>query len=191
MDYKLIIVTAPSGAGKTTIVRHLLKEIEELAFSVSATTRTPRSHEVDGLDYFFKRTEEFKQLIQDEAFVEWEQVYENQYYGTLYSEVERIWNNEKHIIFDIDVKGAVNLKNKFPDRTLSIFISPPSAQILFERLRNRNTEDEKSLRKRIGRAKKELTYESYFDRVLVNDQLEVALEEAEQMVRSFIVPQKV
>ena len=183
---KLIIVTAPSGAGKTTIVRHLLKTFDELAFSVSATNRDQRPHEEHGRDYYFISTREFKNKIRDGAFVEWEEVYGNQYYGTLKSEVERLWAAGKHIVFDIDVKGATNIKKVFPDQSLAIFIKPPSPEVLFERLRNRKTESEKSLQKRIARATHELTYENNFDIILVNDILEEALAQAEDIVTNFI-----
>ncbi|MEL6864284.1 MAG: guanylate kinase [Bacteroidota bacterium] len=182
---KLIIITAPSGAGKTTIVRHLLERFEELDFSVSATNREKRYYEEDGRDYYFISTEKFQQLIEEDAFVEWEEVYDNQYYGTLKSEVERLWKANKSIIFDIEVKGATNIKRTYPDQSLAIFVKPPSPEILFERLRNRKTESEESLRKRIKRATEELTYENKFDRILVNDILNEALAEAEEMVRDF------
>ncbi|MCB0644823.1 MAG: guanylate kinase, partial [Phaeodactylibacter sp.] len=177
---------APSGAGKTTIVRHLLAVIEELAFSVSATSRSRRPNEKDGVDYYFYDAEAFRELLEADAFVEWEEVYEGQFYGTLRSEVERLWGLHKHIIFDIDVKGAVNLKQQFGDRALSVFVKPPSREVLFERLRNRKTEDPASLKKRMARADDELAFENKFDTVLVNDVLEVALVEAERQVRQFL-----
>lgn len=183
---KLIIITAPSGAGKTTIVRHLLEKYEDLAFSVSATNRKPRKHETQGQDYYFLSTEEFRQKIQDDEFLEWEEVYDNQYYGTLKSEVDRLREKGKHIVFDIEVKGATNIKNFYGEEALAIFISPPSIQILLDRLQKRKTEDEKSLKKRIMRAKMEMQYENNFDKILVNDLLEVAKEEAEQMIETFI-----
>lgn len=183
---KLIIVTAPSGAGKTTIVRHLLNQFDQLAFSISATTRSRRPHEVDGEDYYFISTEKFRELIKQRAFIEWEEVYDNQYYGTLKTEVERLWKENKHIVFDIDVRGATNIKRNYSDQSLAVFIKPPSPAVLFERLRNRQTEDEYSLRKRITRAKNELTYENNFDKVIVNDILEEALIESTEMVKSFL-----
>ena len=185
---KLIIVTAPSGAGKTTIVRHLLQSIDTLAFSVAATTRKGRAHEIDGKDYYFISPEDFRERINQKAFIEWEEVYDNQFYGTLRSEVDRLWAAQKHIIFDIDVRGAINIKNNHPENSLAIFIKPPSAEVLFSRLRNRQTEDEDSLRKRIARAKNELTYENKFDKVVVNDILEDALKEAKKIVEAFIEP---
>lgn len=183
---KLIILTAPSGAGKTTIARHLLATFDNLAFSVSATTRAQRPYEVDGKDYYFISPEKFRQLIQENAFVEWEEVYENQFYGTLKSELKRLWAAGKHVVFDVDVKGALNLKKQYPTQTLAIFVKPPSPEILVQRLRQRSTESEESLQKRIAKAAAELKYENYFDNVLVNDNLEDALESATTTVQHFI-----
>jgi guanylate kinase len=183
---KLIIITAPSGAGKTTIVKHLLKVRENLAFSISACTRTQRYGEVNGLDYYFLSTAEFKRKVAAGEFVEFEEVYENQFYGTLKSEVERLTALGKNVIFDIDVRGAVNIKKYYGDRALTVFVAPPSPQILFERLRARKTEDEESLRKRIARATEELTYERKFDLTLVNNDLETALNDAETIVDTFL-----
>jgi guanylate kinase len=182
---KLIVITAPSGAGKTTIVRHLMKTFDFLGFSISATTREKRKHEVDGKDYHFMSVEDFKKMRRRRKFLEWEEVYENQFYGTLRSEVERIWKEGKHIIFDVDVKGAKDIKKSYPDETLAIFVKPPSVEELFARLRNRKTEDEASLKKRFARSKRELKYEKKFDEVLVNDDLEIALKEAKEMVINF------
>ncbi len=183
---KLIVFTAPSGAGKTTIVKHLLKKFDFLGFSISATTRAKRDHETNGLDYYFLSIDEFREKLEQKAFVEWEEVYDNQYYGTLKSEVERVWSTGKHILFDIDVKGAVSIKNAYPDATLVIFVKPPSPEILYERLRNRKTETSESLRKRMARAARELTYEDRFDATLVNDVLETTLSDAERIVQDFI-----
>jgi guanylate kinase len=183
---KLIIVTAPSGAGKTTIVKNLLHTVEDLAFSVSATTRPKRKNEVHGKDYYYINVEGFKQLAKEGAFIEWQEVYENQFYGTLRSEVERLWAAGKHVIFDIDVKGAMNLKNVFPGRTLTIFVKPPSTEVLLQRLRQRKSETEKSLKKRIDKATYELTFEKKFDIALVNDVLEEALDNAVKIVRRFL-----
>jgi guanylate kinase len=186
MSHRLIVVAAPSGAGKTTIVRHLLKTFDFLAFSVSAATRAQRAHETDGKDYYFLSAEDFKAKIADNAFVEWEEVYQNQFYGTLKSEVERIWQMDKHVIFDIDVNGALNIKKSYPDDTLLVFIKPPSPAILFQRLRDRNTETPESLQRRIDKAAVELAYEDKFDVVIVNDDLEKALLEAENIVKAFV-----
>ncbi len=183
---KLLIVTAPSGAGKTTIVNHLLKKFDSLAFSVSATTRHRRAYEIEGRDYYFLTEAEFRRLIGEGAFIEWEEVYSGQYYGTLKSEVERLWDNKKNIIFDIDVKGAWSIKKRYPENSLSIFIKPPSVEALINRLRTRKTETEESFRKRIEKASEELSYEKFFDIVLVNDVLEEALEKAEKIVGAFL-----
>jgi len=185
---KMIIITAPSGAGKTTIVRHLLRTFDILDFSVSATTRDERPHEKEGIDYYFKSPEEFKALIADEAFAEYEEVYENQFYGTLKSEIERLWEVEKRIVFDIDVKGATNLKKQYGEKALAIFIAPPSYEVLEKRLIDRKTESDASLKKRLKRVRRELTYQDTFDTVLVNDDLDIALREAELKTLSFIYP---
>jgi guanylate kinase len=183
---KLLLFAAPSGAGKTTIVHHLLDTFDTLAFSVSATTRPRRAHEVHGKDYYFISPEEFREKIRQDAFVEWEEVYEDLYYGTLKSEIERLWKANKSIVFDIDVEGAMNLKKQYPDESLAIFIKPPSLAILTERLRQRKTESEESLQKRLDKAVKELSYENKFDLILVNDVLIDALKQAEHIVRSFL-----
>ncbi len=184
---KLIIFTAPSGAGKTTIVRHLLKRFpEQLAFSISATTREKRPHEVDGKDYYFMDKKTFQDKIKSGDFAEWEEVYRQQWYGTLNAEIERLWREGKTILFDIDVKGASRLKNKYKDRALVVFVAPPSIEELERRLSRRKTETRSSLLKRIQRAIRELEYREKFDRVLVNDDLDVAFSEAEQIVRHFI-----
>ncbi|MDX1409045.1 MAG: guanylate kinase [Saprospiraceae bacterium] len=182
---KLIIFTAPSGSGKTTVVRHLLDAFDTLAFSVSATTRAKREHEQHGVDYYYLSQETFRMWIAEEAFVEWEEVYANQFYGTLKFEVERLWAQGKHVIFDIDVKGAMSIKKRYPDQSLAVFIKVPSLETLVERLRQRKTESEQSLQKRIQRIKEELTYEHSFDRVLINDDLEETLEEARRIVETF------
>lgn len=183
---KLIIVTAPSGAGKTTIVKHLLATIPSLAFSVSATTRPMRNSEVDGRDYYFISVDTFKQKIAAHEFVEWEEVYPGKMYGTLIAELERIWDSGRHIIFDVDVKGAMSLKSKYPERTLSIFIKPPSVDVLIERLRARNTETPETLQTRIEKVHYELSFESKFDKVIVNDVLENSLQQAFALVNNFL-----
>ena len=185
---KMILITAPSGAGKTTIVRHLLSVFDFLDFSVSATTRNRRPHEQDGIDYYFKSPQEFKSLIQEDAFAEYEEVYKDQFYGTLKSEVDRLWGLKKRIVFDIDVQGATNLKKLYKENALGIFIAPPSLQILKDRLRSRKTETEKQLETRLTRVRKEMEYREAFDTVLVNDNLDTALKEAEHKVLSYIFP---
>ena len=185
---KLIIVTAPSGAGKTTIVRHLLNTFNFLDFSVSVTTRAKRAHETEGKDYYFKSSDAFKQLIKDEAFAEYEEVYENQFYGTLKSEIERIWKGGKRIVFDIDVKGATNLKKQYQHQAYAIFIAPPSLEVLENRLKARDTETPQSLKKRLTRVRKEMEYQDSFDTVLINDDLQTALREAEFKMLSFLFP---
>ncbi len=183
---KLIIVAAPSGAGKTTIVHHLLRKFPELAFSVSATNRARRNHEIDGKDYYFLSTDDFKRRVTEGAFLEYEEVYDDQFYGTLKSEIERLWDLGKCVIFDVDVKGATSIKKVYPDESLTIFIKPPSKEILFERLKNRKTETTESLKKRVARVTEELKYEDRFDKVVVNDDLEHAFLEAETVVSDFI-----
>lgn len=185
IEGKMFIFTAPSGAGKTTIVRHLLKQYDFLDFSVSATTREKRPHEIDGKDYYFLSKEEFDEKVKADEFVEWEEVYEDRY-GTLKSEVERVWALGKHIVFDIEVKGATNIKKLYGDKCLAIFIKPPSLAILIQRLKDRKTESASSLKKRIARVKREMTYQNSFDEVLVNDMLAVTLKEAEFFIETFI-----
>ena len=184
---KLIIVTAPSGAGKTTMVKHLLKTYNnQLAFSTSATTRTKREHEVEGKDYYFMDVGQFKELINENAFLEWEEVYENQFYGTLKKEAERLWGLGKQVVFDIDVKGAINLKKAYPEKSLTIFVKPPKPEILLERLKARKSESEESLKKRITKANFELTFENEFEIVLVNADLKTALKEIEWIVERYV-----
>lgn len=184
---KLIIFSAPSGSGKTTIVRHLLG-IEELnlAFSISATSRAPRGSEQDGKDYYFLSTEEFKQRIKNNAFLEWEEVYRDRFYGTLESEVERLWAAGKNVIFDIDVAGGLRIKKKFPEQTLAVFVKPPSIDELKIRLKQRETEDEDNINMRIAKASVELAKAPQFDKIIKNIDLEVALKEAEELVKNFI-----
>ncbi|MCW5900108.1 MAG: guanylate kinase [Flavobacteriales bacterium] len=183
---KLLIFSAPSGAGKTSIVRHLLDQDLGLAFSVSATTRPKRDNEVDGRDYWFISEQDFRARIVAGEFVEWEEVYPGRFYGTLRSELERIWSEGHHAIFDIDVIGGLDLKEVYQTRALAVFVSPPSPADLEKRLRERGTENEDSLRVRIDKAMHELTFADRFDAVIVNDQLDRACREAESMVRRFL-----
>jgi guanylate kinase len=186
MKGKAIIVSAPSGAGKTTIVRHLLNAGLNLEFSVSACSRPKRDNEVDGVDYHFFNACLFREKIKNGEFIEWEEVYEDQYYGTLKSELGRIWNKGNHIIFDVDVEGGINLKKILGDQALSIFIMPPSTNTLEERLRNRSTENESSLAKRLGKARKEMRQAEKFDRIILNDDLETAVLEVIGLARQFL-----
>ena len=184
---KLVIFSAPSGAGKTTIVRQLLREISKLEFSVSVASRPKRPNEIDGKDYYFIPVDEFKQKIEDDEFLEWEEVYENNYYGTLKSEVERIWAKGNSVIFDVDVVGGLNIKRYYKDRALAIFIMPPSVEELEKRLRNRSTESEMDLKRRIEKARHEITFAPEFDKIIVNDNLEKAVNEAKELIEKFII----
>jgi guanylate kinase len=184
---KIIIITAPSGAGKTSITRFLLNTYpQKLAFSVSAATRKPRGEERDGKDYYFISEEEFTNKIQHEEFVEWEMVYEGKYYGTLKSELQRIWAMNKVPLLDIDVKGAIHVQQQFPETTLSIFIEPPSIDELKRRLTSRGTENQDSLQARINKAAYEISFKHSFHRVILNSNLEKACEEAKKIVEEFI-----
>lgn len=184
---KLIVFSAPSGSGKTTIVRHLLgKEDLNLEFSISAASREPRGEEVNGKDYYFMSTEEFKKHIKNEDFLEWEEVYRDNFYGTLKSEVERIWAKGKNVIFDIDVAGGLRIKHKFPEETLAVFVKPPSIDELKIRLKKRSTESDDKINMRIAKASVELATAPQFDVVIKNYDLDIALEEAYQLVKNFI-----
>jgi guanylate kinase len=183
---KCIIFSAPSGAGKTTIVHHLLNANIGLAFSVSACSRNPRPNETDGKDYYFLGLEGFRKLIKEDAFIEWEEVYTDNYYGTLRSEIERIWSEGKTVIFDVDVVGGLNIKRIFGGQALAIFVQPPSYDELEKRLRHRSTESEEKINMRMAKARKELSSASEFDVILINDDLEVACSEAKRMVTEFI-----
>ena len=183
---KAIIFSAPSGAGKTTIVRYLLEKELPLLFSISACSRNKRPNEIDGKDYYFLSIDDFKAKVANNAFVEWEEVYENNFYGTLKSEIDRIWSSHQHVVFDVDVVGGLNLKKHFGDRALSIFIEPPSLDVLFKRLKNRATETEKSFNKRIEKATHEMKFSSSFDLIIINDRLEKAKKDAFEKVSKFL-----
>ncbi|WP_428667666.1 guanylate kinase [Runella sp.] len=187
MEGKLIIFSAPSGSGKTTIVRHLLSKYTNLGFSISACTRDRRGrNEVHGKDYYFLSPDEFKQRIDNNEFVEWEEVYPGGYYGTLKSEIERLWADGKHVIFDVDVKGGLKLKEYFGERALAIFVKAPSEDAIKERLKMRGTETEDSLSKRLFKVKFEMSFQDQFDVILVNDNLDSALAKAEELVENFL-----
>ncbi len=190
MSNKLIIFSAPSGSGKTTVVKHLLKTIDKLAFSVSVTTRQKRPNEVDGKDYYFYTENDFLKAIKNEQFLEYEEVYKGLFYGTLKSEVERLWSQGKIVIFDVDVIGGLNIKKFYGEQALAVFLRPPSVEILMDRLRKRETEVEHHLIERIEKAKSELKYEQQFDKVIVNDVLNDTFETAENLVANFIKSHK-
>jgi guanylate kinase len=186
MPGKAIIFSAPSGSGKTTIVKYLLDHNPDLGFSISASTRDKRGRkETHGKDYYFLTPEEFKLKIDNNEFIEWEEVYEGNYYGTLKSEIQRIWDEGKNVIFDVDVKGGLNLKRYFGDKALAIFVKVPSIEILEERLRNRGTESHASLSQRLFKAKFEMTFQDKFDVVLVNEDLDQSLQQAQQLYDDF------
>lgn len=183
---KVVIFSAPSGAGKTTIVKEMLDQGFGLEFSISACSRPKRDNEVDGRDYYFLSVGEFKQKIDKNEFLEWEEVYPNRFYGTLRSEVDRIWAKGKDVIFDVDVEGGMNIKKIFGDRALSVFVIPPSIDVLKERLIGRSTENEESLKTRLAKAEYELSFADQFDVQIVNDDLELAIDEAQAAVFSFL-----
>jgi guanylate kinase len=184
---KLIVFSAPSGSGKTTIVRHLLEQTDlPLAFSISATTRAPRGAEKEGEDYYFLSPEAFKSKIEKGEFLEYEEVYPGLFYGTLASEVKRLWNENKAVLFDIDVMGGISIKKSFPNETLTVFVQPPSIKTLEERLRSRNTDTEETLQIRLSKAQQELDQAQDFDEIVINDDLSTALSQTEELVRSFL-----
>jgi guanylate kinase len=183
---KLIVISAPSGAGKTSIVHYLLKNMRGLSFSVSACSREKRENETHGEDYYFLGVEGFKNKIVENAFLEWEQVYKNQYYGTLTSEIEGIWSKGKAAIFDVDVEGALNIKKQYLTECLSVFIMPPSLEVLQERLIARGSESEESLRKRLDKAEEEITKSQEFDSIILNDNFDIACKKTMQVICNFI-----
>jgi len=186
MSGKLLIFSAPSGSGKTTIVKHLLKRFPNLEFSISACSRPKREREVDGRDYYFISPEEFRKRISEDQFIEWEEVYPGSYYGTLKSELDRIWAKGNHVVFDVDVKGGLNLKKIFKDDALAVFIMPPSIEILKQRLEGRGSETPESISKRVGKAAEEMEYAPQFDITIINHDLQIAFKEAEGVVQNFI-----
>lgn len=190
-QHRIIIIAAPSGAGKTSVVRHLLKAMpQQLAFSVSCATRQPRNNEKHGADYYFISADEFKDRINQNEFVEWEMVYAGKYYGTLKSELRRIWEMQKAPLLDVDVKGGLNVQSQYPKQSLSLFIEPPSLDELEKRLKARGTETPESLKARISKASFEMTFKDRFDHIVINDKLERACKEAEVIVRNFLLNDK-
>ena len=185
--HKIIVITAPSGAGKTSITRHLLKTFpDQLAFSISAATRQKRNYEKEGVDYYFMPVDKFKEKITANAFVEWEMVYEGKYYGTLKSEIHRIWKEGKIPLLDVDIKGAMHVQQQHPDHSLSIFIEPPSIEELKKRLQSRDSETAESLSARINKAAYELSFKEQFNKIIVNDELTKACKEAEGILKNFL-----
>ena len=186
MKGKCIIICAPSGAGKTSITKFLLTQNLGLSFSISACNRKNRKNEIDGVDYYFLSTEDFKKKIEDNEFIEWEEVYQNQFYGTLKTEVKRVWESNKHVIFDVDVIGGLNLARYFGEKAMAIFIQPPSIETLEERLLKRGSETEETIQKRIGKAMQELNYAKWFNYIIINDDLHKAELEALKLVKYFL-----
>ena len=183
---KLVVFSAPSGSGKTTLVHHLLQQGLPIGFSISATSRPPRGDEKDGVDYFFMSENSFREKIAEDAFLEYEEVYQGTFYGTLRSEVDRLWKTGKTVLFDIDVVGGLNIKRQYPDQCLALFIQPPSLSELEKRLRRRGTDNEKKIKERLAKATKELDLANQFDKVIVNDDLETAKEEVGKEVHVFL-----
>ncbi|MDR0791987.1 MAG: guanylate kinase [Chitinophagaceae bacterium] len=189
LNNKIIIITAPSGTGKTTIVHYLLNKYINLSFSVSAATRQPRANEKNGVDYYFMSVEEFQQKIEDNAFIEWEMVYEGKYYGTLKADIERIWSEGKTPVLDIDAQGAIHVQKQFSHQSLTIFIVPPSIDELRKRLSKRGTETADSIEIRVSKASYEISLQQSFDKIVVNDRLEDACNETEKLILNFLTPQ--
>ncbi|MEF9950410.1 MAG: guanylate kinase [Mucinivorans sp.] len=187
---KVIIFSAPSGSGKTTIVKYLLPHFPQLAFSISATSRAPRGQEIDGVDYFFLSAQQFAEAVAEDQFVEYQEVYPGTCYGTLRREMERIWNNNGVVVFDVDVVGGVNLKRLFGQKALAIFIMPPSVEVLGQRLLARATDDRQAIERRLAKAEHEISFAPQFDAVVVNDNLEKAQQEARQMIDKFLQDDK-
>ena len=183
---KIILITAPSGSGKTSVVNYLMKKFTSLAFSVSATTREPRKNEKNGQDYYFITEEEFRDKIQKKEFLEWEMVYEGKYYGTLKSDMERIWSENKIPVLDIDVQGAIHVQQQYPINTISIFIQPPSAEELKRRLKNRGSETEESLQARLNKSNYEMTFKKHFKNIVINENFQTACKDAEKIVCDFL-----
>ena len=183
---KLIIFSAPSGSGKTTLVKHLMQHVDNLSFSISATSRKKRGNEINGKDYYFLTAEEFRKKIKSDEFVEWEEVYNDKYYGTLKAEVERIINTGQHVVFDVDVVGGVNIKKLYDSNALAIFVMPPSIEVLEKRLQGRGTDNESDIKSRIDKAEYELTFADKFDKIIINDNLQKAKIETVDVVEEFV-----
>jgi guanylate kinase len=186
MSGKAIIFSAPSGSGKTTLVKHLISKKDDLSFSISACSRPRRENERKGKDYYFLSEADFRLKIKNNEFIEWEEVYKGNYYGTLKSEIERVWSEGKHVIFDVDVIGGLNLKKYFKDRALAIFVKSPSIKTLSKRLNDRGSETPESLAKRVEKAESEMKYADQFDEIIINDDLDVAKSEAVEFVNQFL-----
>lgn len=186
MKNKMIIISAPSGAGKTTLVKHLLSVRNDIEFSISACSRAKRDGELDGRDYYFMKKEEFKRKIENNEFIEWEEVYPGSYYGTLQSELYRIWNEGKHVVFDVDVVGGLNIKKQFSENTLAVFIQPPSLEVLEMRIRKRQSDSDDKIRERINKAEWEMTFANEFDRIVVNNEISEAKTDLLNLVNEFL-----